>query len=68
MTWFWNGDEYSAKLDLLWNKEENLQSYVNWGPLGGGGGGGEGGTYVPSLNFKYGCFTFWGVGHVPVGT
>ena len=24
-----NGDEYSAKLDLLWNKEENLQLYVN---------------------------------------
>ena len=27
---------------------------------GGGGGGGEGagGKYVPSLNFKYSCFTF----------
>ena len=24
------------------------------------------GTYVHSLNFKYGHFTFWGEGHVPV--
>ena len=25
------------------------------------------GTYVPNLNFRYGSFSFWGVGHVPVG-
>ena len=25
-------------------------------------------TYVPSLNFKYGRFAFWGKDHVPVGT
>jgi len=25
------------------------------------------GTYVPSLNFRYGSFSFWGVGHVSVG-
>ena len=30
-------------------------------------GEGGGGAYVPSLNFKYGRFTFWGEGHVPVG-
>ena len=29
-------------------------------------GGGEGGLYVHSLNFKYGHFPFWGVGHVPL--
>ena len=52
-------------MDLLWNKEENLQPYVNWGPLGGRR---VGGSYVPSLNFKYGRFAFWGVGHVPAGT
>ena len=28
---------------------------------------GGGGTYVPSLNFKYGRFAFWGEDHVPVG-
>ena len=27
---------------------------------------GGGGTYVPSLNFKYGRFAFWGEDHVPV--
>ena len=27
----------------------------------------RGGTYVPSLNFKYGRFAFWGEDHVPVG-
>ena len=26
-----------------------------------------GATYVPDLNFKYGCFQFLGVGHVSVG-
>ena len=26
---------------------------------------GGGGTYIPSLNFKYGHSTFCGVGHVP---
>lgn len=31
------------------------------------GVGGEGETYVPCLNFKHGCFTIWGVGHVLVG-
>ena len=36
------------------------------GPLGGVWRGG-GGTYVPSLNFKYGRFAFWGEDHVPVG-
>ena len=24
------------------------------------------GMYVPNLNYKYGHFTFWGVGHTPV--
>ena len=28
--------------------------------------GGRGGRYVPSLTIKYGRFTFWGVGQVPV--
>ena len=29
-------------------------------------GGGEGGIHIPlGLNFKYGCSTFCGVGHVP---
>ena len=28
MTWPWNGDEYSAKLDLPRNKEENLREGV----------------------------------------
>ena len=27
--------------------------------------GGGGGTYVPSLNFKYSCSASLGVGHVP---
>ena len=34
-----------------------------------GGGGGGGGMYVPSLNFKFGHFLFWGVFwgvHVPL--
>ena len=30
------------------------------------GGRGEGGMLVPSLNFKTGCFAFWGGGHYPV--
>ena len=29
--------------------------------------GGGGLRYLPSLNFKYSCFAFWGVGHVSVG-
>ena len=33
----------------------------------GAGAGGGGVTYVPSLNFKYGRFAFWGEDHVPVG-
>ena len=33
--------------------------------VGYGGGGGV--AYVPSLNFKYGRFAFWGEDHVPVG-
>ena len=37
------------------------------GKYGGGGGvGGGWGMCVPSLNFKYGHFPFWGVGHVPL--
>ena len=35
--------------------------------LVGGRGGGGVGTYVPSLNFKYGCSASLGVGHVPFG-
>ena len=34
----------------------------------GWGGGRRGATCVLNLNFKYGCFAFWGVGHVPVST
>ena len=38
----------------------------SWGVCVWGGGGGGGGLLVPSLNFKTGCFVFWGGGHCPV--
>ena len=34
---------------------------------GVGGEGGGVGKYVPSVNFKYRRFAFWGADHVPVG-
>ena len=44
----------SQKLDI-----QNIEA-----PLGGGGGGA--GSHVPSLNFKYGHFAFWGEHKVAV--
>ena len=39
--------------------------------IGGGVGGSHPGpsttdAYIPNLNYKYGHFPFWGVGHTPV--
>ena len=51
--------KYNEKLNKAMHKfVEVLDKY--WGEWG------EGGMYVPSLNFKYVHFPFWGVGHVPL--
>ena len=48
-----------------YNEKLNKAVHKFVGVLDKYGGGGEG-MYVPSLNFKYGHFPFWGVAHVPL--
>ena len=44
--------------------QKRIRLQMNEALLGGGGVGGM--MLVPGLNFKTGCFAFWGGGHYPV--
>ena len=66
-----NGLRFSFVPVSMWQTFKQSRTLVQFlrcqhrSPLGGGGQGG--GTYVSSLNFKYGCFTFSRVDLVPLG-
>ena len=49
--------KYNEKLNKAMHKFVGVLDKYGWG--------GED-MYVPSLNFKYGHFPFWGVGHIPL--
>ena len=53
--------KYNEKLNKAMHKFLGVLDKYGW-RVGWGGGG----VYLPSLNFKYGHFPFWGVGHVPL--
>ena len=49
--------KYNEKLNKAMHKFVGVFDKYGWG---------EEDMYVPSLNFKYGHFPFWGVGHIPL--
>ena len=49
--------KYNEKLNKAMHKFVGVLDKYGWG---------EEDMYVPSLNFKYGHFPFWGVGHIPL--
>ena len=61
------GPKTKTKTKKLLSKGENQQqTQSKYETLLGGSLRGRGLTYVPGLNFKYGCFVFCEVGHVLV--